>query len=1011
VRRMLRLPAVLAVLLVIGQLPAAGLVGPGRAAPAPAPTGAPAPAPNPDVSQRITYAGTGHRSLGIVRGEGPEATAAPLFDTGPDHFDDEVSARATAVTWVSRRDERTTEVYLRRGTGPVLRVTHNSTDESRPVLSPDGTRIAYSSAAGRDDGGHDIYVVDVASGATRRVTDGTGDNTWPTWSPDGTSLAFAGRPGGGGLPQVYRIPAGGGPATQVTTEPTGAAEPAWDPNPTHQRIAYTVGPDGSHPEVWLIAPDGTGRARMLLPGWEARQPAWTADGATVAFVSRTLPDGQTTGTVDRLYSVVVQADPCTCVVVPRLAEDRDVSHPTWYTVPGTTTESLLVARTSAPERTTATLQDIRPDGVDPRDLRLPILREDPGAMTDSRLLWEPVDGDPWFERQAYSPDGRRIAVSRFETVDGVRTERIWIVDADGGQARLLPIPGRGRGDREFDPAWSPDGTRLALVRNSPGNGPEEPRTPSRIEVVDVDTGQRLLDLPVPDELAGLDDTQPAWSPDGTRLAFTRGTYRGTVSTHVWIANASDGLGQTDLTETVCGGPCPVVDDSAAFSPDGTRLIVNREADGLVLVDPNSGDCRLLLPAGGGSCAEPVPDLTDAPHQPRDVAWSPDGARIAFSARRAEDNNSPEALWILDLADGGIRPLTDHLPGRQKEPGWQRHTDVATAVSAPAPATTVGGRTSLRLAVTDQGPTAADDVRGRLGVPAGLSVTDIDTPVGDCVLATLHCTLGRLGVGRTVEIRVDLVGTTPGTHRLDWSVDTSPTDVDPSDNQVAGTVEVTPAAPGSPADPALTVSVDPQPGYAGGTVTVTYTVRNAGGTTATGLRLRPALPGGVPVGGALATCPADGCPVPDLAPGAAAVVAGTLSPDTALRTTVAGTVSTTGGNSDPNNDTASAPLRVVVPRIVAVPPIGPPGFVTSIRGVDFPPGQPVRLSWDVGITAAAAPVRPAADGTFTAQLLVLPKDRLGARQAVATGTGFRPATTPFLVVLPAQQPPGLLHRGW
>ena len=277
-------------------------------------------------------------------------------------------------------------------------------------------------------------------------------------------------------------------------------------------------------------------------------------------------------------------------------------------------------------------------------------------------------------------------------------------------ARLLPIAERGRGDRETDPAWSPDGTRLALVRNSPGNGPEEPRTPSRIEVVDVDTGQRLLDLPVPDELAGLDDTQPAWSPDGTRLAFTRGTYRGAVSTHVWIANASDGLGQTDLTETICGGPCPVVDDSAAFSPDGTRLIVNREADGLVLVDPNSGDCRLLLPAGGGSCAEPVPDLTDAPHQPRDVAWSPDGARIAFSARRAEDNNSPEALWIFHLADGGIRPLTDHLPGRQKEPGWQRHTDVATAVSVPAPATTVGGRTSLRLAVTDQGPTAADDVR-------------------------------------------------------------------------------------------------------------------------------------------------------------------------------------------------------------------------------------------------------------------------------------------------------------
>ncbi|MEN3615264.1 hypothetical protein AAH979_37775 [Plantactinospora sp. ZYX-F-223] len=1009
-RRSIGIPAVLAVLLVGALPPTAGFVGQGRAAPAPAPTAAPGPGPNPELSQRIAYAGTGHRSLGIVRGEGPAATAAPLNESGPDHFDDEISARGSATTWVSRRDERTTEVYLRRGTGPVRRVTRNSTDECRPVLSPDGTRIAYSSAAGRDDGGQDIYVVDVDGGNTRRVTDGTGDNTWPTWSPDGRTLAFAGRRGTDTLPQIYRVAVGGGPVTRVTAEPTGATEPAWDPNPTHARIAYTVGPAGPHPEVWLIAPDGTGRVRMLLPGWQARQPAWTADGATVAFVSRTLPDGETTGNVDRIYSVLVRDDPCECVVVPRLAEDRDVSHPTWYAAPGADTESLLVARTSAPDRTTATLQDIRPDGVDPRDLRVPVLREDPGAATDSRLLWEPVDGDPWFERQAYSPDGQRIAVSRFETVDGVRTERIWIADADGGRPRLLPVVGRGRGDRETDPAWSPDGTRLALVRNSPGNGSGAPRTPSRIEVVDVDTGRRLLELPVPDALAGLDDTQPAWSPDGSRLAFTRGTYRGDVSTHIWTANATDGLDQTDLTAAICGSGCPVVDDSAAFSPDGTRLVFNREADGLVLVDLDDNRCRLLLP-GGGSCAVAVPDREDGPHQPRDVAWSPDGEQLAFSARRAEDNNSPEALWSYDLGDGSVRPLTGHLPGRQKEPSWQRRFDIATAVSAPAPGTTVGGRTTLRLAVTDQGPTAADDVRGSLDVPPGLSVTGLDTPVGECVLATLSCALGRLGVGRTVEIGVDLVGTAPGDFELTWSVEADPIDTDPSDNRAATTVRVVPASPGSPADPALTLSLDPQPGYVGGTVTIRYTVRNAGGTTATGLRVRPALPGGVPVGGALANCPADGCPVPDLAPGAAATVAGVLSPGAALRTTVRGTVSTTGGNADPDNDTARGPLRVLAPRIVAVPPIGPPGFVASIRGVDFPPGRPVRLSWDLGITAAAPPVRPAADGSFTAQLPVLPKDRLGGRQAVATGAGFRPARTPFLVVLPAQQPPGLLHRRW
>ncbi|MGW0502180.1 hypothetical protein [Micromonospora sp. NPDC003241] len=1004
---MIGFPVVLAVLLVAAPPPTTGVA---VAAPAPAPTAPPAPAPNDDLSQRIAYAGTGHRSLGVVTGAGSSATAAPFFGTGPVHFDDEVSARGSAVTWVGRRDERTTEVYLRRGTGPVQRVTRNSTDESRPVLSPDGSRIAYSSAAGRADGAHDVFVVDVATGDSRRVTDGTGDNRWPTWSPEGTTLAFAGLRGDATLPQVYRISADGGPVAQVTTEPTGAAEPAWDPNPAHGRLAYTVGPAEPAPEVWLIAPDGTARTQMLPGGWQARQPAWTADGATVAFVSRTLPDGGTTGDVDRLYSVLVQEDVCQCVVVQRLNENRDVSHPTWYSAPGSDTESLLVGRTSALDRTTATLQDIRPDGVDPRDLGVSVLREDPGALDDSMLLWEPVDGDPWFERQAYSPDGRQIAVTRFETVDGVRTERLWIVDADGGRPRLLPIAGRGSGDRETDPAWSPDGTRLALVRNSPGDGPGG-RTPSRIEVVDAVDGELLLDLPVPAPLAGLDDTQPAWSPDGTQLAFTRGTYRGEVSTHIWTANAGNGLEQTDLTETICGIGCPVVDDSAAFSPDGTQLAFNREADGVVLLDLDDGDCRLLLPAGGGSCALPVPDREDAPHQPRDVAWSPDGQRLAFSARRAEGNNSPEALWSYDLAAGTVGPLTGHLPGRQKEPSWQRRVDVATSVSAPAPTTTVGGRTSLRFAVTDQGPTAADDVQGTLRVPAGLSVTGLDTSAGECVLATLRCALGRLEVGRTVEVRVDLVGDAAGSFEVGWSVETSPTDADPSDNATVTTVRVVPAPPDSPADPTITVSVDPQPGYVGGVVTVRYTVRNAGGTTATGLRVRAGLPDGVPAGGLLPDCRDDGCPVPDLAPGAAATVGGTLAPGAALDTTVRGTVSTTGGNADPDNDTATARLRVLQPRIEAVPGIGPPGFVATIRGFDFPPRQPVRLAWDVGITATAAPVRPAADGTFTGQVLVLPKDRLGERRAVATGTGFRPVNTPFLVVLPAQQPPGLLRRSW
>jgi hypothetical protein len=135
----------------------------------------------------------------------------------------------------------------------------------------------------------------------------------------------------------------------------------------------------------------------------------------------------------------------------------------------------------------------------------------------------------------------------------------------------------------------------------------------------------------------------------------------------------------------------------------------------------------------------------------------------------------------------------------------------------------------------------------------------------------------------------------------------------------------------------------------------------------------------------------------------------LAPNAAGRTTVSGTLRTTGTDADPADNVATAPLRVLQPRIVAVPPIGKPGFVTLVRGVDFPPGVPVRLTWSPGITVPAAPIRPRPDGTFTAQLLILFKDQTGPRVITATGSGFRPVTTPFLVVVGTIGPPTMADR--
>ena len=63
----------------------------------------------------------------------------------------------------------------------------HAANESRPLYSPDGTRLAFvSDRAGSDD----LYVLDLTSGAVTRVPFGDGGESLDAWSPDGTWLYF-----------------------------------------------------------------------------------------------------------------------------------------------------------------------------------------------------------------------------------------------------------------------------------------------------------------------------------------------------------------------------------------------------------------------------------------------------------------------------------------------------------------------------------------------------------------------------------------------------------------------------------------------------------------------------------------------------------------------------------------------------------------------------------------------------------------------------------------------------
>ncbi|MEV4442055.1 hypothetical protein AB0K09_24210, partial [Streptomyces sp. NPDC049577] len=421
---------------------------------------------------RIAYAGTGHRSLGRVV---DTKSTEPVFGDGPAHFDVQPSALGDTMVFASRRDDKRPQVYLRAPDGSVRKLTSDR-DAAHPRLTPDGSAVVFDSAEpGGPDGKkqRDLWLVRADGTGLTRLTDTPSEEESPTVSPDGRCLAYAGNGEPGARRQIYVRPLAGGAATRVTGALDGSAtEPVWNPvNDAAHRdlIAYTFTTDAATgPRLRVTG--GAAGDRPLLAGaraqWRTHGAAWLPDGDGVLFLS---PDRtcDCEGNWDHVFQVAhagAEAEPQLV-----LQEDRAVGRPTWLgPLHG---GRVVVDRTSAPGPHVATLQDVRMDGADPRDLGLTILKEDPAADTNTDPakdpLFNPAPGsDPWTERQNYTPDGRRIVVTRFEDdpdspkgPDGRkrRIERIWTVDADGSHPAAMPLAERGPEDWDTDPTFSPDG--------------------------------------------------------------------------------------------------------------------------------------------------------------------------------------------------------------------------------------------------------------------------------------------------------------------------------------------------------------------------------------------------------------------------------------------------------------------------------------------------------------------------------------------------------------------------
>jgi Tol biopolymer transport system component len=220
------------------------------------------------------------------------------------------------------------------------------------------------------------------------------------------------------------------------------------------------------------------------------------------------------------------------------------------------------------------------------------------------------------------------------TSPGERSPSLFVLDPAGALERLAGSPG------DSDPSWSPDGTRLAFRRWVRQDCPRPHEDCAQIVVADADgRNARAITLP------GHNSLQPDWAPDGTRLVFARWQDDANPfanSTDIYVVN-SDGTGLRLLTHG------PGDDASPAWSPDGTRIAFTSTRGGsydVFVMRSDGSDLRRLTRTGKPEYAP---------------AWSPDGERIAF-----QDGDG--RLVVVDADGTDLRTVTRSFAG-DGQPAW------------------------------------------------------------------------------------------------------------------------------------------------------------------------------------------------------------------------------------------------------------------------------------------------------------------------------------------------------